>query len=606
MARTTRSIVDDTSSIDAQTLSSAGQDLSASASAASGFPDGSNTGVPAGTALTSYSGTLHVTQDNAVISNMLITGNVIIDADNVTLKNCKIISTNDWLGVSVKGDAKNFTMQDSEVDGRGTTATAVQGKGTFLRNDIHGAENGIDVPGGDGPTLIKDNYIHGLQNTGSPHYDGIQIDGAHDVTITHNTVINDHGQTAAIMLDNYWEGLYNITVDNNRLVGGGFTIYLDDRFDGGPVDDSTIKIINNQVGGGGYGDYAFYGNNPVFYGNVGLDEIPGDGGGSTDVTIDGTAGNDVLPDSGQDNGGDETFNGLGGNDILKGGAGADKLNGGNGSDTANYDGSDVGVSVNLQTGKGSGGHAAGDILAGIENLTGSSRADTLTGNAANNLLDGGAAADKLAGGAGNDTYVVDNIGDFVTEASNAGNDYVRAFVSYTLGANIENIGLAGTGNISATGNALANKIIGNAAANTLLGGTGADQLTGGGGADIITGGSDADILTGDAGIDVLTGGRGSDRFVFEENALSNAAADRITDFDSKDLIAFDADGSERQLSSRSFVSGASARDADDHFVFDSSTNSLYYDADGSGAGDKTLVATFDDEIRITASDILLL
>jgi len=237
------------------------------------YPDAGNTGVPSGTQMTTHNGNLTVTADNTVISNMVIYGSVLVDADNVTFKNVKVI-TSDFYAVRVMGDAKNFTMQDSEVDGRGTTATAIQGKGTFLRNNIHGAENGIDVPGGDGPTLIKDNYIHGLQNTGAPHYDGIQIDGAHDVTITHNTVVNEHGQTSAIMLSNYWEGLYNITVDNNRLWGGGYTIYLGDGFDGGEVLVDTIKITNNQVGGGGYGDYAFYGLDPVFYGNTDLSHNP--------------------------------------------------------------------------------------------------------------------------------------------------------------------------------------------------------------------------------------------------------------------------------------------------------------------------------------------
>ena len=32
------------------------------------------------------------------------------------------------------------------------------------------------------------------------------------------------------------------------------------------------------------------------------------------------------------------------------------------------------------------------------------------------MLDGGAGADTMTGGAGNDTYVVDNAGDTVTEA----------------------------------------------------------------------------------------------------------------------------------------------------------------------------------------------
>ena len=73
----------------------------------------------------------------------------------------------------------------------------------------------------------------------------------------------------------------------------------------------------------------------------------------------------------------------------------------------------------------------------------------------------------MAGGLGNDIYVVDNVGDVVTEADNAGTDTVRSSITYTLGANVENLTLTGAAAINGTGNALANIITGNGAANIL-------------------------------------------------------------------------------------------------------------------------------------------
>lgn len=101
--------------------------------------------------------------------------------------------------------------------------------------------------------------------------------------------------------------------------------------------------------------------------------------------------------------------------------------------------------------------------------------------------------DTLNGGAGDDTYVL-NRSDIIEEAANGGSDTIRASFSYTLGANLENLVLTGTGNFRGTGNGIANTITGN---------TGANQLNGVGGNDVLIGGAGADTLDGGAGADVL-------------------------------------------------------------------------------------------------------
>jgi len=117
-------------------------------------------------------------------------------------------------------------------------------------------------------------------------------------------------------------------------------------------------------------------------------------------------------------------------------------------------------------------------------IVGTAGDDDLHGTRDDDTIDGLQGADQMAGRKGNDTYVADNIGDTIVEQAHQGQDVVMASVSYTLGANVEHIGLTGTDNINATGNELDNRLYGNVGANELDGKAGADTMVGGAGNDI--------------------------------------------------------------------------------------------------------------------------
>lgn len=133
----------------------------------------------------------------------------------------------------------------------------------------------------------------------------------------------------------------------------------------------------------------------------------------------------------------------------------------------------------------------------IENATGSAFDDTLEGNSANNVLNGKAGNDVMSGLAGDDTYVVDSINDVVVELANEGIDKIQSAVTWSLGANIENLALTGNLAINGTGNSLDNTIIGNANKNILIGMDGNDYLDGGLSEDTLTGGSGNDTYVVD-------------------------------------------------------------------------------------------------------------
>jgi Ca2+-binding RTX toxin-like protein len=123
---------------------------------------------------------------------------------------------------------------------------------------------------------------------------------------------------------------------------------------------------------------------------------------------------------------------------------------------------------------GTSGNDVLDGLAGDDVLRGLAGNDTLIGGAGSDLLDGGAGTDTLQGGTGNDTYVV-STGDTVVEQATQGLDTVQSDVTWTLGANLEALTLAGTANINGTGNGLDNLLTGNSGANMLTGGAGNDS-----------------------------------------------------------------------------------------------------------------------------------
>ncbi|HTV68160.1 MAG TPA: hypothetical protein VMF90_06440 [Rhizobiaceae bacterium] len=228
--------------------------------------------------------------------------------------------------------------------------------------------------------------------------------------------------------------------------------------------------------------------------------------------------------------------------------------------------------------------------------------DRLLGGNGNEVFIGGFGNDYQQGGRGNDEYWLD-AGDMIVELSGQGIDTVSSSSSYTLGANIENLGL-GPNAVAGTGNALANVITAN--------GTIANVLTGLAGNDTLSGGDGNDKLIGGAGKDTLTGGNHADRFIFNSVTESRAAGgiDRIVDFsraqgDKIEFKAIDANTAKAGNQAFSFVGTKAFSGVAGELRYQKIGSDSIVSADVNGDGKADFTVISDVVVNFAKGDFIL-
>ena len=429
--------------------------------------------------------------------------------------------------ISTVSYALSANIESLAVVGLGSSLTAT---GNDLDNSLISYTDGDDILDGG---LGKDIMTGGLGN------DTYVVDNAGDQVFENSgggtdTVQSSISYALGLNAENLTLGSGALTGQGNaadniiRASSGSNTLYGyggNDTLDGGTGADTMI---------GGLGNDTYISDNT---GDV-ITENAGEGIDTVQTAYSYVLGAELenltltgaLNRNGYGNGldnvilgnsGNNGLKGYAGNDVLDGGAGTDTLLGGLGNDIYYVDvSSDI---VTESAGQGTdtvySTAAAYTLSLNVENLiltgtadisgTGTTADDHLTGNSGNNqltgldgndTLDGGTGTDTLIGGLGNDAYYVDVASDIVSEAAAQGTDTVYSTaIGYSLGLNVENLVLTGTGNIAGTGNTLANAITGNSGDNKLDGGTGVDTLTGGLGNDTYYVDNAGDLVVENAG-----------------------------------------------------------------------------------------------------------
>jgi Ca2+-binding RTX toxin-like protein len=230
----------------------------------------------------------------------------------------------------------------------------------------------------------------------------------------------------------------------------------------------------------------------------------------------------------------------------------------------------------------------------------------------NDLYDGrgGTVQGSILGGNGDDRFIPGNGAEVID--GGYGHDVLdfsglASAITVNLGAAATNAGTAVAGDSYAgietvIGTRYRDKITGDAMNNRLEGGAGVDVLVGGAGDDTLLGG---------AGKDQLAGGAGGDLFVF--NARTEGG-DRIRDFDAlADHVvlegsAFGYGSYAGAVAAADFIIStvAAAVDASDRFIYRTTDNTLWFDADGSGSGAALMQADLQAGAVLTADQLLII
>jgi hypothetical protein len=245
---------------------------------ACGFPDVSTTGVPTGTHLTPESGNISINDDNTVINGVDLSGSFDVYANNVTIENSRITSTN-WWGINLRQGYSNLKILHC-------TITGVPGKGLDNGGEDYGisnmgdgsievAYNNISLFGDQismGTGNVHDNYVHDIQpfvalDGNYEHTDDLISDGGNSVPliIHHNTFINqtttEKGASASVGLFADTGNVTQVTVDDNWIAGGSYALYC------GGAGSTYIKVTNNVFSTEIFPSVGTYG--PVAYWNAG-------------------------------------------------------------------------------------------------------------------------------------------------------------------------------------------------------------------------------------------------------------------------------------------------------------------------------------------------
>ncbi len=204
---------------------------------ACGYPTPATTGVPAGTALTSFTGDFYARTAGQVIQNMEINGCIWVHAPGVIIRNTKVkVADRCFYGISTYDANGTTTIDRVEVGCNYAHGSALAGPGfKATKVWLHGCENGSEI---NANSSIVDSVIAASEvGNSDAHGDGVQSQGGNSVVLRHNTMLQINPVTSAIITNPTKN--HGWVVEDNLMGGGAYTLYC-------PEEGTNFVVRNNR------------------------------------------------------------------------------------------------------------------------------------------------------------------------------------------------------------------------------------------------------------------------------------------------------------------------------------------------------------------------
>ena len=209
------------------------------------WPNENNTGFKAaGLSLNdlSSSGSLIIQENGKVISNQDISGCISVKANNVMIKNSRVIC-DQYHAIRLYDGYSGLIVENTEIMGTNEKckAAVVFNNYTAKRLNVHGCADGLKAGSN---TTIEFSYIHDLSSYAGQHNDGTQASSGNHIVIRNNNIQNLKAQTSCLMIKPDSGPINDVLIDSNLLNGGGYTVYTTRTTN----TTTNVRVTNNAFG----------------------------------------------------------------------------------------------------------------------------------------------------------------------------------------------------------------------------------------------------------------------------------------------------------------------------------------------------------------------